>query len=283
LHQSHFSPVADNSAAWPSDSVAAQVRGLACANTLKGTPMLASVRATVTVAILPVLLAVLLAGCGGNAAKAPSANPVKAPSAALIARQTQNAIRDATSVHIDGSVTRNGLEVFLDVSLERPDRAEGVILTAPPSEVQSEASGVDILTIDSDHVYFEVTPTSLKLFKARASLCRTECGKFVLLPAKQAESMSSSFTMAGVLGGFTGSSPAFTMRGTAIVHGVRVRILRAAGTTMDVAAVGTPFPVVVDESGSFGIGELTFTQWNAVPAITAPPPGQVVSMSSLTG
>jgi hypothetical protein len=40
--------------------------------------------------------------------------------------------------------------------------------------------------------------------------------------------------------------------------------------------------VVAVESGSFGDGELAFTQWNAVPTMTVPPPGQVVSMSSLT-
>jgi hypothetical protein len=73
------------------------------------------------------------------------------------------------------------------------------------------------------------------------------------------------------------------MEGTAIVKGVRVRVLRAVGTTIDVPATGAPFPVVVDESGSFGNGELAFTRWNAVPPITAPPPGQVISMSTLTG
>jgi hypothetical protein len=191
---------------------------------IEGNPVLARVRMAVAIAI-PTML---LAGCGGNAAKAPSAT---APSATLIVQQMQNAMKDATSVHIDG----------------------------------------------------KVTPTSLKTFKARASLCRTECGKFVKIPANQAESISANFTMTGVLGGYTGELPSFTIQGTAIVKGVRVRVLRAVGTTIDVAAAGTPFPVVVDESGSFGNGELVFTKWNAMPAITAPPPGQVVSMSNLTG
>ncbi|MGD0560488.1 MAG: hypothetical protein ABSA93_36665 [Streptosporangiaceae bacterium] len=243
---------------------------------IEGNPVLARMRMAVAIAIP----AMLLAGCGGNAAKAPSAT---APSATLIVQQMKDAMSDATSVHIDGSVTRNGLEIFLNVSLERSGRAKGVILTATPSAIKSEAGGLNILTIDSDDVYFEVTPTSLKTFKARASLCSTECGKFVKIPASQAKSLSANFTMTGVLGGFTGEYPSFTIQGTAIVKGVRVRVLRAVGTTIYAAAAGTPFPVVVDESGSYGNGELVFTEWNAVPAITAPPPGQVVSMSSLTG
>jgi len=240
--------------------------------------MITRVPMTVAVAIL----AMLVAGCGGNAkgGDAKVSDAEKAPSVAVITARMRNAMTNATSVHIDGSVTRNGLEIFMDVSLERSGSAEGVILTATPSAVKSEAGGLNIIVIDSD-VYFEVTPTSLKVLKARASLCRTECGKFVKLPDKQAESIVSGFTLAGVLGGFTGKLPPFTRQGTTIVNGVRVTVLRAVGTTIDVAAAGTPFPVVVDESGSFGNGKLVFTNWNAVPAITAPQPTQIVTLTTL--
>src|ERR1035441_10021106 len=55
------------------------------------------------------------------------------------------------------------------------------------------------------------------------------------------------------------------------------------GSTLDVAAHGNAYPLRAIAPKSAKAGEITFSQWNAVPVITAPPAGQVVNLSQLTG
>lgn len=79
------------------------------------------------------------------------------------------------------------------------------------------------------------------------------------------------------------SIPAYRETGTAVVHGERVIVLHGSdGSQLDVAASGVPYPVAVFPAAGQGSGEINFSEWNAVPPITAPPSSEVVSLAQLT-
>lgn len=48
--------------------------------------------------------------------------------------------------------------------------------------------------------------------------------------------------------------------------------------TIEVAATGSPYPVLLAESGR---GRLTFSEWNAVPPLAPPPANEVITASNL--
>jgi hypothetical protein len=88
-------------------------------------------------------------------------------------------------------------------------------------------------------------------------------------------------TMTGML--VSRQLPAFTEVGTTKVAGQPAYVLRATdGSTLDASAAAPHYPLAASATGSpSGPGAVhqivTYSQWNSVPAPTAPPAGQVVN------
>ncbi len=108
------------------------------------------------------------------------------------------------------------------------------------------------------------------------------CGKYVELTSAQTSALAGDFTMRTLLGSLTGALPRLADAGTTTVNGQQARVLRASdGSTLDVAATGTPYPLRV--IGKAHRGRLDFSQWNSVPRPVAPPASQVINVSRLGG
>jgi hypothetical protein len=222
--------------------------------------------------------AIAAAGCGGSTGAA--AKPADTPgadtrSAVTIVAQLKTAMRDATSVHLAGQLRNDGSDVDLDVSLIRSGGFSGLI--------EGGGTKLDIVAA-GQYVYIKVTSAFLRLAHAPAAACTRTCGKYVGEPASAAQTITGDLSMPSLIGNLASELPSFQKAGTTIIGGRQALILRGSdGSTLYVAANGTPVPLRAIAPKSSDAGELNFSDWNAVPPIAAPPAAEVISLSQLIG
>jgi hypothetical protein len=223
----------------------------------------------------PVLLttaAVVLSGCGGGAGPPETAG---AQSAAIIVSQMKTAMLDATSVHLAGNLRSDGTAVGLDIAMDRSGAFSG--------SIDSAGTRLDIVDT-SKRVYVKVTSAFLRLSGAPASACQRACGQFVAAPAALAQSIGGDFTMAKLLGSVRQALPSYVKSGRTTIAGQQALILHGSdGSMLYVAATGSRYPLQAIAPKAGHAGALSFSDWNAVPAITAPPASKVISISQLVG
>jgi hypothetical protein len=212
----------------------------------------------------------------GSAAAPPGASPAGSPlSAAGTVTSMKLAVRAATSVHLNGTLTGTGsATVGLDVGLTRSSGFSGTVTQ----------DGIPLTIIDAaGKVYIRATRAYLAELNVPAAVCSVMCGKYVAMSSAKGDALAGQLTMSQMLQSVTGSLPAFTKAGTQTINGQRAQVLHGAdGSTLAVAATGTPYPVeAVSPAGSRG--GLAFSQWNSVPKPVAPPASQVIDLSKLGG
>lgn len=222
--------------------------------------------------------ALVLAGCGGSGAGGGSTatpKPADTRSAATIITQIKAAMSSASSVHMTGKLRSNGSAVSLDVALIRSGAFSGVI----------ESGGTRLNIVDTGkRVYIKVTSAFLKLAHAPAAVCRQACGKYVAAPASEGKTITGDFSMSKLLGNVSGALPSYVKGSTTTIGGRPALTLHGSdGSTLYVAATGTPYPLRAIAPKATNAGQLDFSQWNAVPPIAPPPPGQVISLGQLVG
>lgn len=239
----------------------------------------------------PVLLAAVViaaSGCGGSAGLSPSSRSTSTStsssspsetaatrSAATIISQMKTAMLDARSVHLAGNLRSHGTAVGLDVSMDRSGAFSG--------SIDNEGTRLDIVDT-SKRVYVKVTSAFLKLSGAQASACQRACGKFVAAPAGLANSIGGDLTMEKLLGNVRQALPSYVKAGMTTITGQQALVLHGSdGSTLYVAATGTRYPLRAVAAKPDNAGALDFSEWNAVPAITAPPASEVISISQLVG
>jgi hypothetical protein len=213
--------------------------------------------------------ALAVAACGGSGSSGSVAASSK--TASQLVSQMRTAVRDASSVHLDGQVTSGGRPLGLDLGVRRTGGLAGTITR----------SGVPLRLIGTGtRVYVQATPGFLHELRASAAVCAVMCGKYVQMNGSQARSLNHSLSMGSLTGALTRATPKFTKAGTATVGGQPAVVLRAAdGATLDVAARGKPYPLRVVASRT---GEtIRFSQWDKVPVPSAPPTGQVINLNQL--
>jgi hypothetical protein len=178
-------------------------------------------------------------------------------------------------VHLTGNLRNNWTAVGLDVSMVASGGFSGTI----------ESGGTRLEIVDTGHrVYVQVTKGFLKVSGAPASVCQHACGKFVAVSASMANSIGGDFTMSKLLGSVRQALPSYVKTGTTTIGGQQALILHGSdGSTLYVAATGTPYPLRAIAPKLHNAGALNFSQWNAVPVISAPPASQVISFSQLAG
>ena len=183
------------------------------------------------------------------------------------------AVRAATSVHLNGTLTGTGsATVGLDVGLTRSGGFSGTVTQG----------GIPLTVIDAaGKVYIRATRAYLSELNVPAAVCSVICGKYVAMSPANSDALAGQLTMSQMLQSVTGSLPAFTNAGMQTINGQRVQVLHGAdGSTLAVAATGPPYPVeAVSPAGRRG--ELAFSHWNSVPKPVAPPASQVVDLSKL--
>jgi hypothetical protein len=225
--------------------------------------------------------AMVLAGCGGSggsgagSGRTATPKPADTRSAATIVTQVKAALRSASSVHMAGKLRSKGTAVGLDISLIRSGGFSGFI--------QSGGTELNIVNTGK-RVYIRVTSAFLKIAHAPAGVCKRVCGKYIAAPPSEAKTITGDFSMSELLGSVSGALPRYVKGGTTTIAGQPALALHGSdGSTLYVAATGTPYPLRAIAPKPTNAGQLDFSQWNAVPPIAAPPPREVISLSQLVG
>ncbi|MEU1675391.1 hypothetical protein ABZ752_25695 [Streptomyces roseifaciens] len=223
-------------------------------------------------------LSVVLTGCGGGGGtKDPDAgtNGVGRLDPAKIQDKARSAAREASSVHLSGSVVSQGRTYKLDMRLKR-DGGTG--------RVASDASTFELLRVGDE--LFLKAPAAFwsrgdkddKGAKGATGDGAAAAGKlekkYVKVPAGDpAYQQFKGFTDKNVLlDGLIGLHGKLARGEHGTVAGVptiRVNGAGGSGGTLDVSLMDTPYPLRVRRAG--GAGQLELSDWGKDFALTPPP------------
>jgi hypothetical protein len=214
-----------------------------------------------------------LTACGGSPAHMASGTAgTTGRSTDQLVAQMKTAVRDAASMHLAGRVTTSGKSTALDLNVLRAGGLSGSITQ----------NGVPLDLIGTaGKVYVKATPAFLRELRASAGVCALMCGKYVQMSGSAGSQLDGSLNMASLTRAFVTGLPKMTRTGTTTVAGQQAVVLHGSdGSTLDVAAHGTPYPLrVIAPAGHHE--SLTFSQWNRVATPTAPPASKVINLSQL--
>jgi hypothetical protein len=214
-----------------------------------------------------------LTACGGSAAHMASGTAgTTGRSTDQLVAQMKTAVRNAASMHLAGRVTTSGKSTALDLNVLRAGGLSGSITQ----------NGVPLELIGAaGKVYVKATPAFLRELRASAGVCTLMCGKYVQMSGSAGSQLDGSLNMASLTRAFVTGLPKMTRTGTTTVAGQQAVVLHGSdGSTLDVAAHGTPYPLrVIAPAGHQE--SLTFSQWNRVATPTAPPASKVINLSQL--
>ena len=213
-----------------------------------------------------------LAACGSATHMASGASGLSGRSVSQLVTQMKTAVQKADSAHLDGRVTSGGQATVLDLSVLRAGGLDGSITE----------HGVPLKLIGtSGKVYIKATPAFLRELRAPSGVCSLMCGKYVQMSGAAGSQLDGSLNMTTLTRAFITGLPKMTRAGTTMVAGQQAVVLHGAdGSTLDVAAHGTPYPLrVISPPGHHET--LTFSQWNRVSIPAVPPASKVINLSQL--
>jgi hypothetical protein len=218
-------------------------------------------------------LAVVVAA--GLAASGCDSSPADSKAAAKLIPQMEVAVRAAKTVRIVGSVDEGSQTVNINMSFSR----NWVVGTAG-------SNGATFFLLElNGKTYIKADAAFLKVAKAPASACAVMCGKYVELPAASASQLTGSISMQSIVGAVFNKKTMGPLAASgcifspATVGGQSVLQCSQGGYTIDVAAHGKPYPVLL--TYPHGDQHIAFTEWNSVTPPAVPPADQVLDVSKL--
>lgn len=119
--------------------------------------------------------AIALAGCeasGTGGTSSSGAQASREPNAASLVSEARSSMRSASSVHVSGQLSRNGVPISVDANVTRSGDLAGTVGQHGASLQVIAASG---------KVYIQATPAFLREMKVPAAACATSCGKWLEL------------------------------------------------------------------------------------------------------
>ena len=214
-----------------------------------------------------VLAGLTAGGCSAGVTHAPGANQ---PSVSVLVRDAKAAFTTAASVRVVGTVVENGQAVTMDVGMFRSGDLSGTIKAGPLDEKVVVAGG-------SSYVYVSKAFFSYlrKSEHVPGSACALMCGKYIKVPGS---SFTSKFSLSVLARSFQKQVPVPAAVGQVKVtsyHGQPAYELSDGKTHVFIAEHGTHYLLGVRASDNGKHGTVSFSEWNSVPPVAAPPPGEV--------
>jgi len=209
----------------------------------------------------------LLSGCGSSS----SSGDV---SAGQVMSAVHTNVKQATSVHMIGSVTQDGQKVTVNLSFD----GSNVYGT-----ISEGGASFELLSLNGT-TYIKLDASFLKFAKAPAATCALICGRYLELPASSASQLTGEISMSQIADKPFSSAIASKANESgavfvpATVDGQQVLQIKQGGYTMDVTRNGTRYPVLF--TGPHG-EIVSFTDWNSVTLPAPPPAKDVVNISKL--
>jgi hypothetical protein len=226
------------------------------------------------------LAAVLLAACSGNSGTTPDAaaggtatgstsapathagNGEAAKNGPRVAADAADALVQAGAVHLVGTGTSDGQPLSMDLHLQGTDVTGTVTMAGQPVEITSTAG----------KTYMKAPAAFWTAQQVPASAARTLDGRWVLVPA-EAGSPFEEFALTKLADHLR--TPDSTTWQPGVQKGSYqgrdvVVITESDGSTTQVAATGTPYPLHADDRGS-DPGTVTLSDFGVTVPIAAPP------------
>jgi hypothetical protein len=202
------------------------------------------------------LAALLLTACGGSDGNGESAK--KGPQ---VAADAASALEKAGAVHLTGTGKTNGASIQLDLRLQGND-ATGTLI---------EGSSSIKLVGTGGKLYVQASPA----FWTKAGIPESAAGgldgKWVIVPSSTAGQVLpfNLSSLADQLRHPTGATIKDAVH-TGTLHGQKVVVVtQTDGSTLDVAATGTPYPLRTVDKGT-DAGTITASDFGKKTTITAP-------------
>jgi hypothetical protein len=194
------------------------------------------------------------------------------PAMPVLLNDMAAAVRDAHSVHVNGTVPHRGTSARVDLSLARSGGSYGQI---------SESGAEVTVLVSGNRAYLRLNAAFLRMQHIPSSACKLACGKYLRVSGQTPglADFSMSAFVASLTSGMTHTQAgSVTFGGTIVYDGEPVWALQHAQSTALVAARGRPYPLLITELGR---GALSFTQWNTARVPAPPPPTQVLNLTQL--
>ncbi|MEV6830062.1 hypothetical protein [Amycolatopsis sp. NPDC051102] len=234
-------------------------------------------------ALLTAGFLVLVAGCSGtpstptpaaagSSSAAPSPSTPAAPplAAAKVGTAVTDAAKQASAVHVKGTMTQDGSNVNLDLQLN-PDSAGGTVV--------KDGLEIPVLRVGSKY-YFRFTDSLVKQAGIPASAAKQLTGKWVASTAKIGAGIADAFKVfldyksftEGILGElakstFTGGEPT-TLAGEPALN------FTSPDGTATVAAAEPHYLLRMQDPKS---GAMEFSDWNKPSTLSEPPAAEIYS------
>lgn len=224
-----------------------------------------------------VCAAIVISGCGGSeSTSSPAGSSAAAPAEpapAALVTSMQTSVRQASSVHIAGHLTTNGIPISVNLDMHRNGDVSG---TVSQNGAPFQVVGV------SSIIYIKATRSFLQAVKAPTSACAVVCGKWLELTPAEARQLTGDLSMSSLTGPLTsGQVPKLSEAGRTTINGQSAWVLRASdGSTLDLSAASRHYPLAAATGGSPS-EVVTYSQWNSAPHPVAPPAGEVLNLNNL--
>lgn len=227
-------------------------------------------------ALVVVLGAVLLAGCGGGSGGVTppetGTNGEASKPATQVLADAVKAAKGASSVHLSGSIVSSGTPITLDFAASKQG-ATG----------QMSTNGLPFSFVRvGNELYIKGSDKFWKHFGGAAA-AQLFHGKWLKGPATtgQFSAFGSLTSPTAFFAQLTTTSGKPVNDGVTTYRGQSVIAIHASkkNGTLYVAATGTPYPVALVGSGNSG--SIGFSGWNA--AVSATAPKHAIDISALTG
>jgi hypothetical protein len=203
--------------------------------------------------------ALLLTACGGS-------SPLEGKTGPDVAALAADALEEAGSVRVSGSMTQDGNEIELDLRVQDDDVAGSVA-----------AGGVEteLVTVDGD-LYVRATPAFLAPFGLAADVAEQYEGRWVALPRDETGDFSD-FSLAGLAEDFRGDDVAEATREEEL-DGEDVVVVEQDDMELVVADDDPPYPLQL-RSGGDSDGTVVFSEHGEDQDISVP--DDVVALEEL--
>ncbi|MGH3159278.1 MAG: hypothetical protein ACRDNF_22265 [Streptosporangiaceae bacterium] len=206
-----------------------------------------------------------------------AADAPRPPAPGALLKAMAAAMRDASSVHVSGTVQQDHQTETLDLSMTRSGEVSGQI---------GQGSAHFTVLATGGHIYLQINSSLLQAAHLPASACKLFCGKYLTTTAAQSPEMSG-LNMSSLIGSITRSivsTPAAKVKfgGTVAFAGGAAWVLQGGqpeGTAF-VAARGQPYLLQLTAPQQ-SQGAVSFTQWNTAQIPGPPAANQVVTPSKL--
>ncbi len=225
------------------------------------------------VVVIGAIVAVVLVVTGGKKS-GPALNGVEKQSATDALATTRQALRDAKTARISGTVSSGGQTIRFDVSLTGND-SKGT-LTISNNDVQLIKIGQTVF-IKGDQDFLK------KYAGNNTAVLDKLNGKWLKTNSTSDFDLFTLDGFAGLLKGGTGSNAVNPTVTQDTLNGQKVAVVtQKDGSKLDIANTGPAVPLLLASKGSDG-GTVTFANYNKPVSITAPPSSEVFDVNAAAG